>query len=78
MGEKIKKKIGREWNRNKYLYFLCLPFVIYYILFHYGPMSGLLMAFQDYSIVDGIWNSPFIPEPVFCSSGKKYTSFKHL
>lgn len=33
MGEKIKKKIGREWNRNKYLYFLCLPFVIYYILF---------------------------------------------
>lgn len=20
-GEKIKKKIGREWNRNKYLYF---------------------------------------------------------
>lgn len=60
MGEKIKKKIGREWNRNKYLYFLCLPFVIYYILFHYGPMSGLLMAFQDYSIVDGIWNSPFI------------------
>ena len=60
MGEKIKKKIGREWNRNKYLYFLCLPFLIYYILFHYGPMSGLLMAFQDYSIVDGIWNSPFI------------------
>lgn len=39
MGEKIKKKIGREWNRNKYLYFLCLPFLIYYILFHYGPME---------------------------------------
>lgn len=57
MGEKIKKKIGREWNRNKYLYFLCLPFLIYYILFHYGPMSGLLMAFQDYSIVDGIWTA---------------------
>ncbi|MBT9777064.1 ABC transporter permease subunit [Clostridium sp. MCC353] len=60
MGKKIRIKIQREWNRNKYLYFLSVPFLLYYLIFHYGPMSGLLMAFQDYSIVDGIWNSPFI------------------
>lgn len=60
MGETIKKKVVREWKRNKYLYFLSIPFLTYYIVFHYGPMFGLLMAFQDYSIVDGIWGSPFI------------------
>ena len=60
MIKNLKAKLTREWNRNKYLYFLSVPFLLYYLIFHYGPMSGLMMAFQDYSIVDGIWNSPFI------------------
>lgn len=60
MGKNLKFKLLREWNRNRYLYLLSVPFLLYYIIFHYGPMSGLIMAFQDFSIVDGIWGSPFI------------------
>lgn len=56
LGTKIKK----EWNRNKYIYFLAIPLIAYYLVFHYGPMYGIVMAFQDYSIVDGISGSPFI------------------
>lgn len=60
MGKKIRIAVSREWKRNKYLYILCLPFLVYYLTFHYGPMSGIIMAFQDYSIADGMWGSPFI------------------
>lgn len=56
LGERIK----REFSRNKYLYLLAIPFVAYYLIFHYGPMYGLLMAFQDFNIADGIAGSPFI------------------
>lgn len=55
-GERIKK----EWQRNKYLYLLTIPVVLYYAVFHYGPMYGIIMAFQDYSIADGIMGSDFI------------------
>ncbi|MBU3811913.1 MAG: ABC transporter permease subunit [Candidatus Niameybacter stercoravium] len=66
-GEEVKKpkvslgtKIKKEWNRNKYVYALAIPLIAYYAIFHYGPMYGIVMAFQDYSIVDGISGSPFI------------------
>lgn len=56
LGTKIKK----EWNRNKYIYFLAIPLIAYYLIFHYGPMYGIIMAFQDFSIADGIMGSPFV------------------
>lgn len=56
----LKLKIKREWNQNKYIYFLAIPLIAYYLIFHYGPMYGILMAFQDFSIADGIAGSPFI------------------
>ena len=47
-------------KRNKYVYLLALPVILYYAVFHYGPMYGLLMAFKDFSIADGIWGSEWI------------------
>ena len=42
-GELMKRRI---W-RNKELYLLVLPVIIYYLVFHYKPMYGLIIAFQD-------------------------------
>lgn len=53
-------KIKKEWTRHKYLYLLSIPMILYYIIFHYGPMYGIIMAFQDYSLADGIIGSKFI------------------
>jgi len=36
------------------------PVVLYYLIFHYGPMYGALMAFQDYNVAKGIWGSTWI------------------
>ncbi|AFH63094.1 ABC transporter permease [Paenibacillus caseinilyticus] len=45
----------KEILRNKYVYLMLLPVILYYLIFHYGPMYGLLMAFQKtYSPVKGI------------------------
>ena len=42
------------------LYLLFLPILIYYIIFHYVPMAGIILAFKDYSPTRGIWGSAFV------------------
>lgn len=38
------KKIASSWQ----LYVLILPAFIYFIVFHYGPMYGVQIAFKNY------------------------------
>ena len=35
--------------KYKYLYIMLLPVILYYIIFHYGPMYGVIIAFMKYS-----------------------------
>ncbi len=58
--KKIKSGFIREMRKNWQLYFLLLPAVIYILLFVYKPMSGILIAFEDYSLKKGIWGSKWI------------------
>lgn len=55
-----KRLIYRDFVKNKYIYFMLLPVVVYYIVFHYFPMYGLQIAFKNYSLGQGITNSPWI------------------
>jgi putative aldouronate transport system permease protein len=50
-----KKSFGRHWQ----FYLLVIPPVLYFIIFKYIPMYGAIIAFKDYSIVKGIWGSPW-------------------
>ncbi|WP_258525762.1 sugar ABC transporter permease [Paenibacillus sp. YN15] len=45
---------------NKYLYIMMIPVVIYYLVFHYAPMYGALIAFKDYSPMKGIMGSDWV------------------
>jgi putative aldouronate transport system permease protein len=42
------------------LYLLILPTIIYFIVFEYAPMYGLLISFKDFSPLDGILGSPWV------------------
>ena len=53
----IKLK-GKLW-RSKYLMLMILPAVVFYIIFNYIPMYGVLMAFKNFKPKLGIWNSPW-------------------
>lgn len=49
----------RIWEA-RYLYLLLIPGILYYAIFQYGPMSGLLIAFQKYNAKLGIWGSKWV------------------
>lgn len=62
---KIRVDRMSQIKKSKYLYIIfTIPF-LYFILFHYMPMYGVVVAFQDYNIVAGI-------------SGSEWVGFKHF
>ena len=52
-------RLGRDIWKSRAIYGLMLPGLIWFVLFAYGPMSGLLLAFKTYSAKGGIWGSPW-------------------
>jgi putative aldouronate transport system permease protein len=48
------------FRKHRALYLLMLPGILYYIIFKYMPMYGIIIAFQDYSIGKGILDSEFV------------------
>jgi putative aldouronate transport system permease protein len=46
--------------RDRHLYLLLLPLLVYYLVFHYGPMYGITVAFQDYNMFRGMFRSKWI------------------
>lgn len=51
-----KKSVWKNWQ----LYIMCLPAVIYFLIFSYKPMYGIIIAFKNYSMRKGIMGSPWI------------------
>lgn len=54
-------------KRNKYIYIMLLVVVAWYVIFCYVPMYGAIIAFKDYSIGRGIFNSPWVGFKHFAS-----------
>lgn len=53
---KLLPKLKRYWPA----YLLVLPVIIWYAIFCYAPMGGLAIAFKKFSILRGIWASPWV------------------
>jgi len=54
---------ARLWRRiwaSRYLYLMFLPVFLYYVIFRYGPMLGLSIAFKDYNAFLGFDRSPWV------------------
>ncbi len=49
-------RAGRAWQ----LYLFLLPTLLYFGIFHYGPLYGAQIAFRDYLGALGIWGSPWV------------------
>lgn len=50
----------RELWKNRLLYLMTLPTIIWVLIFCYYPMYGVLIAFKKFSYKEGIWGSPWI------------------
>lgn len=55
-----KRQLWTEILQNKEIYLLALPAVIWYLVFCYGPMGGLALAFKSFKAKLGIWGSPWV------------------
>lgn len=60
MRNKTRNRLAKDFKRNKYKYLLVLPVMVYFILFHYKPMYGIVIAFQRYRASAGIAGSPWV------------------
>ncbi len=54
------RTIARDLRRNRHVYLMLLPVLLYYVVFHYGPMYGAVIAFQDFNPVKGIFGSRWV------------------
>lgn len=58
-------RLKKNFVRYRYIYLLLLPVVVYYAVFCYGPMSGIVIAFQNF-------------KPALGVSGSKWVGWKHF
>lgn len=56
----FRYRAAKDWKRNRSLYLLVLPVLIFYIMFHYKPMYGAIIAFKDYTPRLGVNGSPWV------------------
>jgi putative aldouronate transport system permease protein len=50
----------QHMRRDRQLLILFLPCIIFYALFRYGPIYGLIISFKDYSVYKGIIGSEWV------------------
>lgn len=64
----IKKQTKQQSRRSlwstmvqqKWMYVLAMPGILYFILFKFAPLWGLLIAFKEYNPYKGLWGSSWI------------------
>lgn len=52
-GRGWKKSIANYWQ----LYLLLIPVVANFVIFHYVPMTGIQIAFKEFTLSEGVWGS---------------------
>lgn len=55
-----RNRVFRVIWKHRYFYILMLPCIIYFIIFRYVPIYGVIIAFKDYRIKSGIIGSPWV------------------
>ena len=55
-----REQLKREIYRYRIMYLFLVPAIIAVVVFSYVPMVGVLMSFQDYDIVKGLFGSEWV------------------
>ena len=54
------QRVRKDFRRNRMVYLMVTPVIIFYILFSYMPMYGVLIAFKDFRPIHGVWGSEWV------------------
>ncbi len=52
--------VRKDFKLNKMVYLILAPVIIYFIIFNYIPMAGIVLAFERFETKLGIFGSPWI------------------
>lgn len=66
------KRLIDDIRHQPMIYLMALPVIAFYIIFHYIPMYGITMAFENYTIHLGIMGSEWVGLEHFISFFKSY------
>jgi putative aldouronate transport system permease protein len=55
-----RRGMGKRILKNYEMYIFLFPAVVWFVIFRYGPMYGLQIAFKDFNGALGIWGSPWV------------------
>jgi putative aldouronate transport system permease protein len=55
----FSKTLQKMWY-YRYIYLLMLPGLLYFLIYRYVPMWGVIIAFQDFRLWQGIGGSPWV------------------
>ncbi len=59
-GKEYWRRLGADLLRDKWLYLLLLPGFVYFIVFKYLPMWGIVISFENYVPYSGIFGSEWV------------------
>jgi len=59
-GVSFGRRLKRDMRMNWSVYLLFVPILVYFIIFSYLPMFGIVMAFQDFKPTLGFFKSEFV------------------
>ena len=59
-GKMYWRRLGADIKRDKWLYLLLLPGLVYFIVFKYLPMFGIVIAFENYVPFSGVLGSEWV------------------
>ena len=68
--------LKEDYKRNKYVYWILVPVILYYLIFMYVPMFGQLIAFQDYRPAKGVLGSKWVGLKNFIQFFKSAFSYR--
>lgn len=58
--ESFGMRVRKDFKKNKGLYLLVLPVVLFYLIFSYKPMYGIILGFKQFNPSKGIWGSDWV------------------
>lgn len=59
-GKEYWRRLGADFIRDRWLYLLLIPGLVYFIIFKYLPMWGIVIAFEDYVPYSGVLGSKWV------------------
>ncbi len=57
---KLIRDVFQDFKKNKVILFMLIPAVLYYFIFMYVPMAGIIIAFKRLDYAAGIFGSDWV------------------